>query len=282
MPYLKAGKIIISSQVPAGFTSQIRKELKQIYPNKKFYFAYSPENLRLGKALKVFLEPNRIIIGTLPPEKNIFLPFFSIITARPEWMSIESAEMVKHAINAFLATSVSFANEIAVLCECVGANAKEVERGLKTEERIGPKAYLGPGAAFSGGTLARDVVFLSKLGRKNSLALYLIKSVKKSNDFHKGWVQRKCLENLGRLENKKITVLGLTYKPNTDTLRRSLSLELCLWLDKMKAKVKVFDPSIKELPPELKTVLSLELNIKDAVKNTDCIIVATEWPLFGN
>ena len=94
-------------------------------------------------------------------------------------------------------------------------------RGLKTEERIGPKAYLNPGNAFSGGTLARDVRFLQNMGKKNLLPLYLINSVLESNDFHKTWIQRKCKETLGDLNGKHITVLGLTYKPGTNTLRRS-------------------------------------------------------------
>lgn len=228
--------IIISSQVPVGFTQYLQNHFHAQYPGKTVFFAYSPENLRLGKALKTFLKPDRIVIGVHPEEKEIFLPVFSSISDRLEWMSIESAEMTKHAINAFLATSVCFANEMATLCECVGANAKEVERGLKTEERIGPKAYLSPGTAFSGGTLARDIRFLQKLGEENRLPVYLINSIPISNDFHKTWIQRKCLETMGDLKGKAISVWGLTYKPGTNTLRRSLSVELCAWLNSQGAE----------------------------------------------
>jgi len=273
-------KIIISSQVPVGFTQHIRKEFQKKYPGKKVFFAYSPENLQLGKSLKTFLEPDRIIIGINSDEKEKFLSVFTPISDRLEWMSIESAEMTKHAINAFLATSVCFANEVATLGEYVGANAKEVERGLKTEERIGPKAYLSPGNAFSGGTLARDVRFLQNIGKKNLLPLYLINSVLESNDFHKTWIQRKCKEILGDLNGKHITVLGLTYKPGTNTLRRSMAVELCKWIKDQGAEVTAFDPAIHELPQELLSVISLSSDLGGSVETADCIIVATEWPDF--
>src|SRR5438034_11228971 len=110
-------------------------------------------------------------------------------------MSVESAEMTKHAVNAFLATSVVFINEIGALCEQVGADATEVERGLKTESRIGQKAYLSPGGAFAGGTLARDVVFLSQLGQTRGVPTLLLSSVKSSNDAHRKWTERR-LEQL--------------------------------------------------------------------------------------
>ena len=273
-------KIIISSQVPVGFTQCLQNHFFEKFPGKKNHFAYSPENLRLGKSIKIFLEPDRIIIGVHSGEKDMFSPLFSSISDRLEWMSIESAEMTKHAINAFLATSVCFANEVATLCEYVGANAKEVERGLKTEERIGPKAYLSPGNAISGGTLARDIRFLQKLGKTNHLPVHLINSVLVSNDFHKTWIQRKCLETMGDLRGKEISVWGLTYKPGTNTLRRSLSVELCQWLKEQGAEVTAFDPVIEEVPPDLEQIFSLAKGIENSVESAECIILSTEWPVF--
>jgi UDPglucose 6-dehydrogenase len=139
-------------------------------------------------------------------------------------MSVESAEMTKHAVNAFLATSVVFINELASLCEQTGADAKEVERGLKTESRIGPRAYLGPGAAFAGGTLARDVVFLRTLGERVERPTPLMDGVEASNRAHRGWAQRRLQAELGTLAGRTVAVWGLTYKPGTDTLRRSTAL----------------------------------------------------------
>ncbi|MDD5109190.1 MAG: nucleotide sugar dehydrogenase [Candidatus Omnitrophica bacterium] len=151
MPYFKTGlRIVVSSQAPVGFVNRIEEIFTKRYPKKNCYFACSPENLKLGKAMDAFLNPDRIVIGVRNQEsKDAFSFLFSSISTRLEWMKIESAEMVKHAINSFLAVSVSFANEIASICEQAGADAKEVERGLKTESGIGTKAYLCPVTAFS-------------------------------------------------------------------------------------------------------------------------------------
>ena len=272
--------IIFSSQIPVGCTRRIYQNFKKESPNKSCFFSYSPENLRLGNAINVFLNPDRIVIGTLPEEREKFLSLFKTISERLEWMSFESSEMTKHAINAFLATSVAFANEIATICEKVGAQAKEVERGLKTEERIGNKAYLSPGSAFSGGTLGRDVRFLQKIGDDVNLPSYLLHGVTESNDYHKTWIQRKCLELFGDLSGKRIHVLGLTYKPGTNTLRRSLSVELCKWLDEQGSDVTAFDPVITEIPMELSRIFDLSTDIYDTIGSSDCIIVGTEWPQF--
>jgi len=282
MPFLNnGGKVIISSQAPVGFVSKIEKYFAKNYPEKKCYFACSPENLRLGKALDTFLNPDRIVIGIRNNQsKDVFLPLFSSITTRLEWMKTESAEMTKHAINSFLAISVCFANEIASICEQVGADAKEVERGLKTESRIGPKAYLGPGVAFSGGTLARDINFLTKLSKKHELPSYLIKAVNDSNSFHKGWIERKCFQLLGNLNKKTIAILGLTYKPGTDTLRRSFAVELADTFHRQGVMINGFDPVIKSLPAKLSRVLSLKHSIREAVIDADAVIIATEWPQF--
>lgn len=281
MPYIHSDmKIIISSQVPVGFTRALKNTIQNRYPLKKLYFAYVPENLRLGKAIRVFLQPDRIILGSEPDEKNIFMPIFSPLQSPLISMHIESAEMTKHAINTFLATSIVFMNEIASLCESVGAYAKEVEQGLKTEERIGPKAYVCPGAAFAGGTLARDINFLITKGETYNKKMLLFNAVKKSNDYHRGWIERKCKELYSDCSTIVFAVLGLTYKPQTDTLRRSLSIELCQWLHAEGAVVQAFDPYIKMLPPELNKCIRLHDTIQTAINGAHCIIIATEHQLF--
>ena len=145
-------------------------------------------------------------------------------------MSIESAEMTKHAINSFLATSVAFANEIASICEMVGADAKEVEQGLKSESRIGPKAYLSPGAAFAGELWLETYSFSTRLANDRGCKIPLLSSVKTSNDQHHNWVRRHLQNKFPKFSEKTIAIWGLTYKPGTSTLRRSLSVELCNWL----------------------------------------------------
>jgi len=195
-------------------------------------------------------------------------------------MSVESAEMTKHALNGFLATSVAFINEIAALCEQVGADAAEVERGLKSEARVGPRAYLSPGAAFAGGTLARDIGVLSALGAQHGVATNLISSVKTSNDAHRAWPARRLAALLGDLAGKQIAIWGLTYKPGTDTLRRSPAVELCRWVQVRGAHVSAHDPAVSALPPDLQDIVRRANDPLDAVHDADALVVATLWPEY--
>jgi len=269
--------ILISSQVPAGFTASLEKDWRA----RNLRYAVSPENLRLGKALDVFRKPDRVIVGLragvgLETIEAVFKPFSDNLIV----MSIESAEMTKHAINAFLATSVTFINEIARICEQVGANAKEVERGLKSESRIGPKAYLGPGSAFAGGTLARDLRFLVDLGARHEVATPVFAGVIASNDRHRDWLHDRVSSILVELPDPTVAVLGLTYKPGTNTLRRSSSVELCQWLASLKVRVQAHDPAIEVLPEELQGILTLCPSAQGALQGADLAILATEWPAF--
>jgi UDPglucose 6-dehydrogenase len=266
--------VLISSQFPVGTCSQFEKEFPQ------FHFACSPENLRLGKAIESFEKAERVVVGirpesTKPLIENLFAPFTSQIL----FMRTESAEMVKHALNSFLALSITFANEVARLGEHVGADAKEVSAGLKSDPRIGPRAYLAPGGPFAGGTLARDVVTLTKLGETNSETLFVIPAIKQSNDLHRDWAFRRLQSRLENLAGKTVGVIGLTYTVNTDTLRRSAAIELCSKILSAGGKVVAFDPAIKSLPQE-HGAISLATNISMALQNTDAAVICTEWPQF--
>lgn len=281
-PHLAAGALVlISSQLPVGSTRQLEQSYAAACPDRPAAFAYSPENLRLGKAIEVFTQPDRVVAGVrAEADRARVAELLRPFTERIEWMSVESAEMTKHALNAFLATSVTFINEIATLCEQVGADAKEVERGLKSEARIGPRAYLGPGGAFAGGTLARDVVFLSQIGAGYALPTHLLAAVKASNDAHKGWAGRRLAALLGDLRGATVAVWGLTYKPGTDTLRRSSAVELCLWLAEQGARVQAHDPAVRALPADLAGRLELRAAPLDALAGAAALVVATEWPEF--
>ena len=202
----KGALVLISSQLPVGTCAKLEKEFPQ------FHFACSPENLRLGKAIDAFEKAERVIVGIRDDAKKAVLEeLFAPFTSQILFMRTESAEMVKHALNSFLALSITFINEIARLCEHTGADAKEVAAGLKSEPRIGPKAYLGPGGPFAGGTLARDVVTLTKLAEAKGEKISVIPAIKQSNDLHRGWAFRRLQSRLGDLRGKKIAVLGLTY-----------------------------------------------------------------------
>jgi UDPglucose 6-dehydrogenase len=283
-PFIKEGSLVlISSQLPVGTTRQVEHDFREVQPGKAVAFAYSPENLRLGKALEVFQRPERIVAGIRSAvDRSMLEPLLRPFCETIEWMGVESAEMVKHSINAFLATSVTFINEIATVCERVGADAKEVERGLKSDQRIGVKAYLGAGGAFSGGTLARDITFLSDLGRQSGLTSSIFSAVRASNNAHKNWGVKKLEQLLGGLQGKKVAVLGLTYKPGTDTLRRSAAVDTCRAVASGGGVITAFDPAVKSVPNELASVINLAHNVHEALLEADALYVGTEWPEFKN
>lgn len=279
-PRLEPGALVlVSSQLPVGSTRRLELMYAEAHPGREVGFAYSPENLRLGKAIAVFMEPDRVVVGIRREEdRELVAALLRPITGRVEWMGVESAEMTKHALNAFLATSVTFINEVATLCEQVGADAKEVERGLKSEARIGPKAYLGPGGPFAGGTLARDINFLSAIGAAHGRPTHLISAVRASNDAHKAWAGRRLEALLGPLAGRRVAVWGLTYKPGTDTLRRSSAVELCRWLAAQGAQVLAHDPAVRALPEELAALVALQATPLEAIAGAEALVVATEWP----
>lgn len=294
-PFLEDGTLVLlSSQVPIGTTAKLERAFRSSHPDTTVSFAYSPENLRLGQAVSAFMQPVRVVIGVRSEgERDRIAELFHPFSDNIIWMSVESAEMTKHALNAFLATSIVFANEIAALAERTGADAKEVERGLKSDPRIGEKAYLAPGAAFSGGTLARDVTFLRDLQTTFGNAESFFQAVLNSNESHQEWARGKILELIEDLEMRgeeagsagpiagaTIAVWGLTYKPGTDTLRRSLAVDLCRWLASQGARVRAHDPVVKTLPKDLAGIIEQSQEPLDAVDGASVLVIATEWPEY--
>lgn len=281
-PHLAPGAlVIVSSQLPVGTVRRLEDACRVMRPDAGIAFCCIPENLRLGRAIDSFRKPGRIVVGlrTTGPRPAL-VRLLRGIDAPVEWVGVESAEMVKHALNAFLAVSVVFANEIAVLCERTGADAKEVERGLKTDQRIGPRAYLAPGAAFAGGTLARDVVTLSGMGRDTKQPVPLLDAILESNEAHKRWMGHKLVSEWNTLTGRTVAVLGLTYKPGTNTLRRSLAVDFCRWLREQDATVRMYDPAIPRPPRELRGIGTLCNNAIEACRRADAVVIATEWPEF--
>ncbi len=273
LPALKPGAVVLlSSQIPAGTC----RALEAKHPG--IDFACSPENLRLGKALDIFRHPERIVAGVRTPlTREKLAPLFAPFCDEVLWMSPESAEMTKHGINAWLALSVTFANELARLCEALGADAREVERGLRSEPRIGQKAYIRPGGSFAGGTLARDVVALARLSRETGENAAIFPAILAGNDAHKDWALGRLRTVLGVLEGREVAVLGLTYKPGTDTLRRSGAVELAAKLLAAGARVRCYDPAVKALPGSLAGA-ALSASLEDTLAGADAAVVATEWP----
>jgi len=269
--------ILISSQLPVGTTRLLEEPARTL--------AYSPENLRLGAAIAAFTEPERIVVGIRADgDRARIEELLGAFSDRIEWMGVESAELVKHGVNAFLALSVTFANELAGIAERVGADAAEVERGLKTERRIGARAYLRPGGAFAGGTLARDVEYLTQIGEREGVATQLLGAVRASNEEHKRWAARKIASLLGdeddRLDGKLIGVWGLVYKQGTDTLRRSSSVELCRDLAGAGAVVKVHDSAVRRVPDDLSGLFALCTSPLEAAEDASAVVVQTDWPSY--
>jgi len=272
----KGSLVLLSAQLPVGTCRRLEGELTRLGHR----FACSPENLCLGDAISIFETPDRVIVGYRDAKsrselETLFRPFSSNIV----WMRPESAEMTKHAINSFLALSISFINEVATLCEATGADAKEVERGLKSERRIGPKAYLSPSGAFAGGTLARDVVTFIDLGHRQGVALDVIPAIKRSNDRHRLWTLQHIKKEFAGETGKSIALLGLTYKPGTNTLRRSDAVELARSIHAAGFKVRGCDPSQQSLPVEL-DFIDFKNTVADALTDADAAVVCTPWPEF--
>ncbi|MGB6199087.1 MAG: nucleotide sugar dehydrogenase, partial [Candidatus Acidiferrales bacterium] len=217
--------IVVMSQVPAGTLAQLHARVAKA-PSLAARLIYQPENLRLGHALETFLAPDFLVVGAREPDDaQDFIRLYRGITTHVLPMSWESAELSKHAVNAFLASSISFANELADLAEISGADVREVMQVLRRDRRIGPQAFLDPGPGFSGGTLARDVQTLRGLGARASVPTRLLDATLEVNRGRLARLAERVAGACGGLRGATIALLGLTYKPGTNTLRRSASLE---------------------------------------------------------
>jgi UDPglucose 6-dehydrogenase len=272
--------LIVSSQSPAGYCSILRKNLQD--QNDTLELAYSPENLRLGEAIDCYLNPGRIILGTQnnSTEKRC-RSLFENITNHITAMNLESSEMVKHGINSFLATSVVFANHLSDICEQTGANIDDVIGGIKSDPRIGEKAYLSPGIGFSGGTLGRDLKVLEKFNRTFAGPAKLFSFIHYTNLQRKNTIKDKIIELLkNSVGEASVGVLGLTYKPGTSTLRRSLPLDIVNLLVDEGIKVKAYDPKAdySEMSDNPKFIVTN--SVKEVSVGVDMLVLLTEWPEF--
>ena len=271
--------LIISSQTPVGLCTELRQEIKKI--NDSLDLAYSPENLRLGEALDCYINPGRIILGTANKEtEEKCISLFQEISEDIIAMNLESAELVKHGINSFLAMSIVFANSLADVCEESGANIDDVVKGLKSDPRIGQKAYLSPGIGFSGGTLGRDLKVLDKFNKSISGPAELFGFIHETNLKRKTTIVKKIIKLINGTKDKTIGILGLTYKPGTSTLRRSLPLEIVDLLINEGVIVKVFDPKADYAELSFEPQFIITKSIEELSENTDIIVLLTEWPEF--
>lgn len=235
--------IVVSSQVPIGTCERMVAMLSG--GAGPLDLAYVPENLRLGRAIECFMNPDRIVIGSDSPSAIAKVrALFAPIHAKVIEMDLRSAEMSKHVLNAFLGTAISFANEIGNLCDMLGADALKVAEALKSDSRIGSKLPLRPGLGFAGGTLARDLRILQTTGMQHGCETLLVDSVLRVNESQNASILGRLRKVVGRFDGKSIGVLGLTYKAGTSTLRRSAALGIIKSLQQEGALVKAFDPGV--------------------------------------
>ncbi len=272
--------IVVSSQVPVGTCRKALLEIQKKEPSVNII--YFPENLRLGKAFDSFLKPDRVVIGSNNDEAlDKFEKDFSALNCPFIKIGLESAEMTKHALNAYLATMISFSSEISDLCEMFGADMTEVVLALKTETRVSKTAPLNPGLGFAGGTLGRDVQTLKKLATDKKYEPSFLNSVYKVNQNRLPQLVKKLKAIEPHLKNKTVGILGLTYKPNTNTLRRSMSLELATLLNEEAVKIIAYDPTVKDKIENYPYII-VKTSLSKLLTDSDLVVLMTEWKEFNN
>ena len=282
---IKSFKIIINkSTVPVTTGDKVEKILSKKVKKKLFNVVSNPEFLREGEAIRDFVYPDRIIIGTSNKKsnkilKNLYSPLISkgakyINTSR------RAAELIKYASNAFLATKITFINELANLCEKLDINVEDVSIGIGTDKRIGGR-FLRAGPAYGGSCFPKDTRALVDTANKSLISLSVIKSVINSNNKRSDLLLHRISKILkNRIKNKKITFLGVTFKANTDDMRESSSLKMIPYLSKKGAKVRYYDPTGKKQEFDRLKNVQFKNNIKEACMSSDLIIIHTEWNEF--
>jgi UDPglucose 6-dehydrogenase len=269
--------LVMKSTVPVGTGRTIKREAPELA------YVSCPEFLREGTAVEDFMEPDRVVIGAAPGDEwaadavaALYEPFGAPILRT----DVASAEMVKLASNAFLATKISFINEIANVSEEVGADVTEVARGMGLDDRIGPK-FLRAGAGYSGSCLPKDVSGLKQLAGNSGYHFQLLTSVIEVNELQKRRLIGKLTKHLRSLAGKRVALLGLAFKPDTDDMRDAASLVLAARLESEGATVVAYDPVAEERARGLLPAVEMSQSAMDAVDGADAVVLITEWPEFA-
>ena len=292
--YITGYKVIVDkSTVPVGTGQKVKELIKSVLDTSgvevEFDVVSNPEFLREGSAVNDFLHPDRVVIGfesdkALSIMKDIYkvlylneIPFIET--------NIETAEMIKYATNAYLATKVAFINEVANICEKVGADVKQVAKAMGKDGRISPK-FLNPGPGYGGSCFPKDTRAFAKLNSDLGMEAGIIDAVIKSNETQKIRMAEKIAEGMGGLKNKKLAILGITFKQNTDDVRESPALTILPRLAEKGAKLHIFDPQGRKEGEcrlaEIEQSIKWFDNEYDAIKDCDGIVILTEWNLFRN
>ena len=277
--------IVTKSTVPVTTGDEIEKILLKRKSNKnKFSVVSNPEFLREGEAIRDFIFPDRIVVGSNDKKSNRLMNnlYAPLISKGAQYIhtSRRAAELIKYSSNAFLATKITFINEIANLCEKTGINVEDISIGMGLDKRIGSR-FLRAGPGYGGSCFPKDTKAITSTADKFKINLSVIKSVIKSNESRSNFLLNKVYKILNnKVKNKRITFLGVTFKANTDDMRDSSSLKMIPALSKKGAKINYFDPTgIKKEFSKVKNVSYID-NIKESVKGSDLVIIHTEWNDF--
>lgn len=274
--------IINKSTVPVGTASKVKKIVSDFYGGE-FDVVSNPEFLREGCAVEDFKKPDRIVVGASSDKaKEAIERLYQNFDCPKIFTTTESSEMIKYASNAFLATKISFINEVANICENVGANVEEVALGMGLDKRIGPK-FLKAGIGYGGSCFPKDVRALHQIAGRDGYSFQLLHAVIDINNNQKWYFFQKIKDQLKDLTDKTIGVWGLAFKPDTDDVRESIAIEIINRLIDEGAKVKAYDPeAAQNAKSHLENSVEICASASDAAKNVDCLLIITEWDEFKN
>ena len=276
--------IVTKSTVPVGTGDEVEKIIGNESPGGEFDVVSNPEFLREGSAINDFMRPDRVVIGAHTARarevmKQIYRPLFLIETPIL-YTDRNTAELIKYAANTFLATKITFINEIADLCEKIGADVQDVSKGMGLDGRIGGK-FLHAGPGYGGSCFPKDTLALVRTAQSSGSPLRIVETVVDVNDKRKKSLVNKVKNVFGdELMGRKISILGLTFKPNTDDMRQSSSLYMIPFLLKKGARINYYDPSGEKREFSKYKNVSFCKNIKEVCKNVDLVIIHTEWEEF--
>jgi UDPglucose 6-dehydrogenase len=245
----------------------------------------NPEFLREGSAIEDFMRPNRVVIGAESQQavaimKDLYKPLY-LIEAPFVITDIKTAELIKYASNSFLATKISFINEMANLCEKVGADVHMVAKGMGIDQRIGSK-FLHPGPGFGGSCFPKDTIAVLKMAEENKVNLGIIKAVIEANERQKSLMVKKIKDTMVSLKGKTIAVLGLSFKPNTNDIREAPAIHIIQELLKEQVKIRAYDPVAMKDTERFLPRIKYCRDAYDAVKGADALVIVTEWNQFRN
>ncbi len=276
--------VVTKSTVPVGTNRKVAEVIREANPKAAFDVASNPEFLREGAAIDDFMRPDRVVVGAETPKaRKVMAELYRPLSLREfpmVYTGLESAELIKYAANAFLATKITFINEIAALCEKVGADVKVVAKGIGMDGRIGDK-FLHAGPGYGGSCFPKDTKALARIGQEHAAPMQIVEAVIKVNEE----VKRRMIEKIvdlcgGSVRDKTIAILGVTFKPNTDDMREAPSLTIVPALVGAGAKVRVSDPQGKHEGEALLAGVKWVDNPYQAANDADLVVLLTEWNEF--